>query len=380
MVAAILYILYAVIFGAITAGFWRLRQAKRRFRQVKQLTPAATVEMMPSISVCIPARNESHAMTDALHRVIASTYPKLEIIVLDDLSADKTPALIKAFAQDGVRFIEGGAVPEGWLGKNHALDTLLRQASGTYVLFLDVDTWLAPHSISQLLAYAQSESAAMVSVLPRREDGFRASTLFAPLRYFWELMFHRRQAPAVASNAWLVERQTLLDDFESLEKLKGVIQPEAHVAATYMAKGRYRFLIGNTELGISHEKKWRSQVDTSIRLLFPLLGARVSHAIIVALDLLVLASPAALVLYGAIWGWSVHLVGAVILYIFGALLYGAYLKLIWRHGWWAAPVWPYIVLQESILVVVSTVQYLRGRVRWKGRTVSINLPSRSLED
>ena len=47
-------------------------------------------------------------MTDALHRVIASTYPKLEIIVLDDLSADKTPALIKAFAQDGVRFIEGG--------------------------------------------------------------------------------------------------------------------------------------------------------------------------------------------------------------------------------------------------------------------------------
>ena len=86
-------------------------------------------------------------MTDALHRVIASTYPKLEIIVLDDLSADKTPALIKAFAQDGVRFIEGGPVPKDWLGKNHALDTLLRQASGTYVLFLDVEShacWLDP--------------------------------------------------------------------------------------------------------------------------------------------------------------------------------------------------------------------------------------------
>ncbi len=319
-------------------------------------------------------------MTDALHRVIASTYPKLEIIVLDDLSADKTPALIKAFAQDGVRFIEGGPVPKDWLGKNHALDTLLRQASGTYVLFLDVDTWLEPHSISQLLAYAQSESATMVSVLPRREDGIRASTLFAPLRYFWELMFHRRQAPAVASNAWLVERQTLLSDFGSFEKLRGVIQPEAHIAATYMAKGRYRFLIGSEQLGISHEKKWRSQIDTSIRLLFPLLGARVSHAIIAAIDLLILALPAVLLIGAVLWGWSAHFIGAAILYILGALLYGSYLRLVWRHGRWAAPIWPYIVIQEAVLVLASATQYLRGRVRWKGRAVRISLHSRSQND
>ena len=64
-------------------------------------------------------------MNDCLERVVASTYPKLEIIVLDDHSQDNTSALIKSFAHKGVRFVEGTKLPEGWLGKNHALQLLL---------------------------------------------------------------------------------------------------------------------------------------------------------------------------------------------------------------------------------------------------------------
>lgn len=113
-----------------TVQLWR--SLKRT--AVPKLTEVSTTG--PSVSVCIPARNETHAMTQCLERVLASDYEKLEVIVFDDNSADDTSVLVKSFAHAGVRFIPGKKLPEGWLGKNHALEVLAQEASGTYIIFL----------------------------------------------------------------------------------------------------------------------------------------------------------------------------------------------------------------------------------------------------
>ena len=225
----ILYIVYGVLALVLGAGWWRLRFALKHFT-LKPLSPDTTDTQLPTVTVCIPARNEDHALHDCLERVIASDYEKLEIIVLDDLSIDDTPVIIKAFAHEGVRFVEGAALPEGWLGKNHALSELLQEASGTYVLFMDVDTRLEPDSIDKLVRYMLQEEALMVSVLPRRNDGWRASVMFSTLRYFWELLFHRKSSPATASNAWLIHRQTLVDRWPGLVAFKSAIQPESKLS------------------------------------------------------------------------------------------------------------------------------------------------------
>lgn len=372
MYLGILYSIYVINAAALGVAAVRLAQAERRFAPGEFDDQAPTGDELPSVTVCVPARNEGHAMTETLQRLVASTYPKLEIIVMDDLSADKTPALIKAFAHDGVRFIEGEALPGNWLGKNHALNTLLAQASGSYVMFMDVDTHVGPQTIERLMRYALREKAAMVSVVPRREDGVRASTVGAPLRYFWELMFHRPVAPAVASAAWLLDRRRFKADFSDFSKLAMVIQPEAHIAATYMASNEYRFVMSTTALGLTHEKKWRSQMDTSIRLLYPLLGARPINAVIAMVDLLVMAAPLLLLVLGITMGWSVHYIGAAILYVAGVLVYGRYLRRRWRVGsWFGAILWPYIILQEMVLVGLSAVKYARKTVTWKGRTVRL---------
>ena len=47
---------------------------------------------LPSVSVCIPARNETHAMTECLERVLASDYEKLEIIAEDSDKNDRLNA------------------------------------------------------------------------------------------------------------------------------------------------------------------------------------------------------------------------------------------------------------------------------------------------
>jgi glycosyltransferase involved in cell wall biosynthesis len=345
---------------------------QRLFRRSKLLTSAAMVDDLPSVSVCIPARNEGHAMADCLDRVIASTYPKLEIIVLDDESGDTTSALIKAYAHDGVRFVEGQPLEQGWLGKNHSLNELLDEASGTYVLFMDVDTRISPGTIEQLVAYAMQEKAAMVSVLPRREDSIRASILFSPLRYFWEIVFHSKQRPAVASSAWMLRRDSFIKKFTDFSQFKSVVQPEAAIAKAYSNESSYRFLIGTPMLGIAYEKKWSSQKDTSVRLLYPLLGSRLSRSLIAAMDLLLLIVPLVITTFAIIDARAVEAALGVAMYFFTASVFFAYYQLVWRQGALVgAALWPIVVTQEAILIALSTIRHRQNSVTWKGRPVTV---------
>ena len=371
MLQVILILLYIILLGIFVLAAWRLRYALRHFQVNESLMHATMVENMPSVTVCIPARNEDHAMSDCLARVVASTYPKLEIIVLDDHSHDNTSALIKAFAHKGVRFVEGTKLPEGWLGKNHALQGLLKEASGSYILFMDVDTRLAPDSIEQLVAYAQQEAASMVSVLPRREDGRRPSVIFSPLRYFWEIMFHRKSSPASSSSAWLLHRQTFLDRWLSFAPFKDAVQPESRIASELMAAGKYRFLIGTKLLGISYEKKWRSQLLTSTRLLFPLLQKKTRSCIIAVLDLLIVATPLWVILAGINTGWNFNQLIAGIFFFMFAGLYATYLKSAWNQGYiLGGLLWGVIIIQESVLIVASVIAYTKQTVIWKGRRIN----------
>jgi glycosyltransferase involved in cell wall biosynthesis len=327
---------------------------------------------VPSVTVCIPARNEQHALTDCLQRVLASTYEKLEIIVLDDVSADETSALIKSFASEGVRFVQGSPLPKGWLGKNHALQGLLEEASGSYILFLDVDTVLAPKAIENMVRYSLSHHASMVSVLPRREDGWRASVVASPLRYFWELLFLRRLSPGSASTAWLIRRDILLKRFDGFKAFKNSVQPEAKIAAEMTQTKEYKFLIGTESFGVAYEKKWRSQLMSSVRLLYPLLGKQIPLAFMAILDLILLLVPFFVLVTAALWPKT-----PTFLILFNTLLcagfcvlYGLYAKRVWKKGWLLGAVgWPFIIIQEIVLVIASVLQYKRRTVKWKGRLI-----------
>ena len=371
MVELILSVLYGVMTILSALFAWKLMYAFRHFKMKKLLSEPSMLSDMPSVSVCIPARNETEAMTECLERVIASTYPKLEIIVLDDSSADNTSYLIKSFAHAGVRFVEGSSLPDGWVGKNFALQGLLGEASGSLVLFMDVDTQIKPDTIEQLVSYMRQEKASMVSVLPLRNDSWRASVLFGTMRYFWELVLHRKNKPAVASSAWMIKRQLLIDEFDGFKGIKSTIQPESSIAAQLAMHSQYSFLISTPLLGVSFEKKWQSQVDTSIRLLYPIIGGRIGKGIIGAIILIVLNLPTFFIVDGFVDGWSVIQIAAVWQLCIYIAIYAMYLDTVWNRGWWiGALLWPYIIAQEFILLVFSIVGYLRHNITWKGRSVS----------
>jgi glycosyltransferase involved in cell wall biosynthesis len=370
MLEVILYIILTVMALMLAGMAYKLHRAYRLFEAPPRKSHLGPEVDLPSVSVCIPARNEQHALTECLERVVASTYEKLEIIVLDDVSGDDTSVLIKSFAHEGVRFVKGAALPSGWLGKNHALQGLVQEASGSYIFFMDVDTRLAPNALENLVRYALSQRASMVSVLPRREDGWRFSVVASPLRYFWELIFHRPTSPASASNAWLIRRKVLDQQFDGFTSFKNAIQPEAKIAAALTPSNEYRFLIGSENLGIGFEKKWPSQLTTSVRLLFPLLRKDIAFAAIATLDMLLLTAPFLALGSLAFLPFEPVHAYALMLTLGSYVIYSSYTRRVWRKGWIMGTVlWPLLLLQEGCLIIASTLQYKRRAVTWKGRTI-----------
>lgn len=370
MVVMVVIVLSVLLMAsALLAALHGIR-VYRSIHRSRLAADAPQSEVLPSVSVCIPARNETHAMAECLERVLASDYKKIEILVFDDGSEDDTSTIIRSFAQAGVRFVAGTELPEGWLGKNHALDVLAKEASGTYVLFMDVDTIIAPSTIRRLVDSIIHDDKTMLSVVPERGDGWRFSVLFGHLRYFWELSVNTPAHPAAASALWMIERKVLLEDLGGMAAFRATAASEAAIAAQ-LGLGRYECLVSGPETEVLYEKKWSSQAETSKRLLYPRAHGTTLGAVMALCSLVLLNLPAVVLLTGFVTGWSLlHIVAGAALVV-GMMVYGIYTHSLWQHAWWAGIlVWPIVVFQELIFFLNSLQGYYRKTITWKGRPVS----------
>ena len=279
MITLVFIELYVVAFSALVFVLVKLRKARRTFLFTRPPRITSS-DQLPSVSVCIPARNETHAMSECLESVLASDYPKLEAIVLDDHSSDNTSHIIRAFAHAGVRFVEGDELPDDWLGKNFSLQTLANEASGKIILFMDVDTRLERESIRLMVEDMLFENRKMLAVIPQRNDTYRASSWLSTLRYFWELVLNSRTIPGVSSAAWMIDRHVLIDELGGFGEWRDEVQPESHIAAELTKTDEYQLVVSTPALGVNFEKKWASQIETSRRLLLPRFGNSVTSVLL----------------------------------------------------------------------------------------------------
>ena len=112
--------------------------------------PADHPEYRPEVTVMIPAYNEESVIVDTVRSALASTYPKLEILVVDDGSTDRTAELVRSnFGRDPrVRLL---LQPNR--GKPAALNHALSEAAGEIVVSIDADTIVDPEAISRLVRH-----------------------------------------------------------------------------------------------------------------------------------------------------------------------------------------------------------------------------------
>ena len=118
----------------------------------------------------MPARNEEANIARAV-RSLAGQPEVIEILVVDDESTDGTARVLQelAAAQPKLRVLQAGPLPEGWVGKNHAVWRGAEQAGGDWLLFTDADAVHLPGSTARALADAAAAGAEMISYSPRQE-------------------------------------------------------------------------------------------------------------------------------------------------------------------------------------------------------------------
>lgn len=106
--------------------------------------------MQPLVSILIPAYNAEQWIAQTVRSALAQTWPRKEIIVIDDGSTDQTARLVEGVESGSVRFVRqknAGASA----ARNHALSF----AQGDYIQWLDADDLLAPDKISLQMLAAQ---------------------------------------------------------------------------------------------------------------------------------------------------------------------------------------------------------------------------------
>lgn len=162
---------------------------------------ADQMEMLPALSVVVPACNESATIERAMRSLLAIDYPGLEIIAINDRSTDDTGDILDCLAAGSprLRVVHIRHLPEGWLGKNHALHVAGREASGDWLLFTDADVVYRPDTLRKAVTYARLTGADHLVACPRcRGFGFW-ERLFTS---YFGLMFLFRVRP------WAVSRSS----------------------------------------------------------------------------------------------------------------------------------------------------------------------------
>ncbi len=168
----------------------------------------------------------------------------------------------------------------------------------------------------------------------------------------------------------MIDRTTLLQTLGGFAPYKSDVAAEASIAAK-LGTHAYHCLVGTTSLGVTYEKKWLSQLETSRRLFYPMVGGRISGAIAGLLFFAVLNAPTAIVAYGIVTShFFLAAVAGAYLVAF-MCLYGMYTNVVWQRDWWLGVLcWPIVIAQELILLMSSTWGYLRHTVTWKGRLLT----------
>ena len=110
--------------------------------------------MKPLVSILIPAFNAQNWISDTLRSAIAQTWPRKEIIVVNDGSTDQTLAIARQFESDSLKVVtqknQGAAAT-----RNNAFSL----SQGDFIQWLDADDLLAPDKIaSQMEVLGESSN------------------------------------------------------------------------------------------------------------------------------------------------------------------------------------------------------------------------------
>jgi glycosyltransferase involved in cell wall biosynthesis len=106
--------------------------------------------MKPSVSILIPAYNAEPWIADTIKSALDQTWPRKEIVVVDDGSTDQTLQVARQFASKTVSI-----VTQENQGASTARNRAFELCQGDYIQWLDADDLLSSDKVTKQMAAAQ---------------------------------------------------------------------------------------------------------------------------------------------------------------------------------------------------------------------------------
>ena len=207
-----------LLFAPFAIGFALLYRFLAQQELARVVAGAEEPAEWPPVSVVIAVRDEEEAIESCVRSLLALDYPKLEVVVVNDRSTDRTAEILAGLAASDARLVLGSVdtLPHGWLGKNHALWRGTALATGERIVFTDGDVVFQPRTLRRVVRYFEQESLDHFTLLPRTiaHSWAEAATLslFAALGLsgarVWDVS-HPRRSAAVGVGAFSMVRASV---------------------------------------------------------------------------------------------------------------------------------------------------------------------------
>lgn len=218
-----------------------IRVARSRSLNDESADPGAEPVL---VTVVIPARNEELNIERCLRSVLTSTYPELEVIVVNDHSTDATGGIASSIAVSDPRLsvIDNPSLPEGWFGKQWACHNGARAARGEIILFADADTVHSAELIVRAVNAMEECRADLFSVAGKQELGSFWEKLVQP-QIFMMLAVRYGGTETITRSRFAVDKiangQCLLVRRSTYEEVGGHGLVRSHVADDMMLAQRF---------------------------------------------------------------------------------------------------------------------------------------------
>ncbi len=261
-----------------------------KMARIQLLEPDPEDLEAPPVAVVIAARDEEQTIEPALRSLLDGLGPATEVVVVDDRSSDGTPRILADLqAEYGrLRSVRVDELPEGWLGKSHALARGAEAAGEVdWILFTDADVVFAPGAVESVVRYAAGGGLDHLTGGPAiRTRSFTLSGMIAAFGVLFGLFTQPWRAPvpgarsAVGIGALnLVRRRTYLEAGGHSTLRMCVIDDLGLGRMMKSAGGRSEFVYASALINIEWYPSLRSMMNGLVKNAFAGVDFRLSAVV-----------------------------------------------------------------------------------------------------
>ena len=369
---------------------WLIMRALNQRGLLPRLTCASPPEPergeAPHLTVIVPARDEADNIERCLNSLLTQDYParRLNVIVVDDHSADDTAAIVRRIAAGHPRLslVQSPPLPSRWTGKSHACWIGARSAAPDteWLCFIDADVWGESALLSSAVRAAFDRKLDLLSLAPRQHLQSFAERLILPcglilLSFVQDLAQAqaRSSSGVTATGQFFLVRRTAYDAVGGHAAVSGEICEDLEFARRLKQSGHVVLLMdGEDAVSTRMYTGWRTLWPGLAKNLIDTLGGRGATLIITAVAVTLAwaavaipAQDAAACLAHIPAAWTA-LIPALLA---SAAAFGLHIAAArhFRIPFYYGLLFPLGYTVGAVMALDSVRRRLSGRVTWKGR-------------